>query len=202
MKAARGGFPSVRRTPWGDERPSLDDSRFTTLPPTFFVDYLAANLRARGVRGVGVQNVPNVGSRSRGVSEAGLYDLTGSVSEFAAECLEQLGPVYGSDPGSLLGTTMPPLIRPDAGPARSECTTHFLVVGDNWFSSLIDLQVLGSVSVYSRAGAHLTAVGDRSGGADDVMGAPDCAEPPGDPGNSRRSWSIGFRCAYDTPPSR
>lgn len=200
MKAARGSYPSVQRTPWGDEPPSLDNDWLVMLPPNFFSDYLAANLRRPAVLGLGTQNVPDVSSRQLGRSATGAYDLTGSVSEFASECLEQLGPVFGSDPRQLLGGELPPLIRPDAGPALAQCADHWLVVGDNWFSSIGEDQAQGTINVYSRAAGHLTNVGDRNGGASDVFGNPICPEPAQDPGNSRRSWSIGFRCAYDSPP--
>lgn len=201
MKAARGAYPSVQRTPWGDEPPSLDDDWSIRLPANFFSDYLAANLRRPSVAGVGTLNVPDVGSRQLGRSATGAYDLTGSVSEFASECLEQLGPTFGSDPQQLLGGELPPLIKPDAGPTRASCVEHVLVVGDNWFSSVIADQAQGSVQVYARAANHLANVGDRNGGALDVFGNPVCPGPADEPGNTRRSWSIGFRCAYDTPPS-
>lgn len=199
MKAARGAFPSVRRAPWGDEPPSLDDDRLIMLPANFYSDYLAVNLRKPAVLGRGFQNTPDVSTRRLGLSATGASDLTGGASEFASECLEQLGPVFGSDPQRLVGE-LAPLVRPDAGAALAQCADHFLVVGDNWFSSISERQALGSMNVYSRAGSHLTSVGVRNGGAGDVFGNPICPEPPGDPGNSRRSWSIGFRCAYDSPP--
>jgi hypothetical protein len=121
-------------------------------------------------------------------------DLAGSVSEFTLDCLEDIE------------TRLPggPVIRPNSSWSQA-CTRAAVVVGDNWFSASglgitayrfsYYTDYLGSP--HCSASSHSPLCQQLPGLAS--FGEPHCTspQPPMDaPANERRSWSVGFRCAY------
>lgn len=202
MKALRGPFPSVQEHPWGATPPTFAAwNQGPQLPANFQSDYLAVSFR--DVRGR--LNTQEVGTRLLGNGPSGASDLTGNVSEFAAECAEELPTHYGS--------TTAPLIRPVRPQWRSECLKAPVVVGENWFSVPSSGRTgTGTMTAYAfnyfpNYVSFMTCVDDDRGplceGSEtfEVFGYAECPSrpPPTDPGNQRRSWSVGFRCAYDVP---
>lgn len=189
MKAARGPHPDTRMFPWGFAPLTWLPTGSLAVPPGYQSQYNAINLRD-----LDKLNTVPVGSRSLGAGPYGTLDLAGNVSEFALDCLEAIPAVFPS--GN-------PVIRPTAS-WSPVCGRASVVFGNNW---------------YSTQGFGMTAF--RFSYYVDYLGSPDCdsswnplcrelsgllsfgeahcttSQPPIDtPANERRSWSVGFRCAY------
>jgi formylglycine-generating enzyme required for sulfatase activity len=193
FRVVRGAFPSGRRLPWGDTPPALTG-------PDPVIDY-QGEYAAVGLRGE--SRPPDVGTRLRGATDAGVVDLAGGVSEFLHECAEELDQ-HPFDGGFS--------IRPARAGIKTRCEAGTLVAGDNWYTTRRTMPMIGVTSVFvvkdysiDWAGTPCPRLGALDvclpGTAEDTLGA---SMPPSSwnvetSGNERRSWSLGFRCAYDVP---
>lgn len=194
FRAVRGPYPSQRRFPWGDEPPSLLSGGPSPFPQNFLTQYAAVSMRH-------LTGPPEVATRTLGRSESGVYDLVGGVSEFMSECAEDLADQ--SPDGGLL-------IRPLKTASRSRCQTAVLVAGDNWYTVRNTISMVGVTSLFAVTDFRVAWAGSscsQIGGlelciADSAMDTVGQVTPPSSwtvesKGNDRRSWAIGFRCAYD-----
>lgn len=193
FRAVRGLYPSQRRFPWGDAPPSLSAGP-GPFPQSFLAEYAAVSLRR-------FSDPPPVATRMLGQSDVGVFDLVGSVSELMLECAEEL-PELPADGGFL--------IRPPIPPYRSRCVTGVVFGGDNWYTVRHTTPMIGVSSIFVLSDVGVVWAGSRcsqieglevclAGSAVDTLGP---AMPPSSwmvesKGNDRRSWAIGFRCAYD-----
>jgi len=189
FRAARGELPSQRRTPWGDAPPVLDQRALVLdLPSQFYFDYAVENHRD-------LPTAPPISPRPLGATVEGVRDLAGSVSEFVSECNEELVLV---DAGVL--------VRPTST-AKSQCENAVVVFGGSWYSRN-QLQMAGTVSLFAVSNTAVNWAGTcvrvpgleicAEGQAGQYSIGPTLGSPlPDGPGNERRSWALGFRCAYD-----
>jgi formylglycine-generating enzyme required for sulfatase activity len=195
MRAGQEPYPAFRRFPWGDSPPPLDEIGWVAGHPEFMDDYVAF-----GFYGHNLGTVP-VGTRTLGISPSGALDLAGNVSELLLDCIDQLHDTYGASTA--------PLIRP-ASPPPVPCSSAVLVGGSNWrssdFAELAGSQTIwqmtdGLDGIRALEGDEMAVgIGDsltreRTWGIDNRP--VDETVPMDGAGNLRRSWRIGFRCAYE-----
>jgi formylglycine-generating enzyme required for sulfatase activity len=195
MRAGQEPYPAFRRFPWGDAPPPPDEIEWISANfREFYAEYLACALPLSEL------GTAPVGSRPRGVSPTGVFDLAGNASELLSDCADGLVETYGHDPE--------PLVRP-ARPDTPQCADAVLVGGANWRShNVVDLE--GSQTVWSMVDGEdgfSPVEGDRDVGAISTgldagwmwgfARQLDDTTPSDGAGNERRSWRIGFRCAYD-----
>ena len=128
--------------------------------------------------------------------------LSGNVAELLLDCSEELDAVYGTD--------ALPLIRPD-GRSSTACVDAVLVGGASWRS--MGFVETGALTFYvmrngDRGIEYVDAAAEpdlrpyvRDYERDRLWGETEAGpgEPEDGPGNERRSWWIGFRCAYELP---
>ena len=208
MKAGQPMWPESHRFPWGDSPPEGQ-------VPSWHHQDLQDHYAMIGTRsGAEPMTVP-VGSRIEGVSPYGVFDLAGNVSEILADCHEQLGGTYGL--GDLSADAMrpmlEPLVRPDAE-VLDACAQAVIVAGSNWRSYHAD-ELLFAQSIWAMYDGQLNwdvepPAGFRPTGvmsealtlSERMFGKPEAIAdaPATGPGNERRSWRVGFRCAYDSFP--
>lgn len=194
MRAGQEPYPTFRRFPWGDTPPPPDDaSWFSANFDAFSEEYLVF-----GRNGGSTPLTSPAGSRERGASPAGVYDLAGNASEILSECAEELSATYGDDSA--------PLVRPSST-AGATCSEAVLVGGASWRGS-DNVDLGGSQTLWSMVDGE-NGFSPLEGDRDAVgIGAfiermwgearpVDETVPADGAGNERRSWRIGFRCAYD-----
>lgn len=182
MKASRAALPDLRRFPWGDGPPFLEQIK----PAGFYDTYVVTNRR-----GTALGTLP-VGSRPAGASPHGVLDLAGSVSELVHDCQ---GELPSPDSGVL--------IRPSLG-AGSACDDSSLVIGNNWFSRGIENDMVGALTVWRLDARQLEYVDTPclptqyiaicGVGASETFGYPLGLDGGFWSGPARRSSLIGFRC--------
>lgn len=185
MKAGRAPLPDLRRFPWGDGPPFLDQNK----PAGFYDTYVVA-----GRRGPVLGTVP-VGSRPAGASPRGVEDLAGSVSEFIHECR---GELPTPDAGVLM--------RPVSGTGGA-CNDGPLVFGNNWFSRVVENDLVGALTVWRLDAREFEYVDTPCApthylticgvGASETFGHPLGLDGGLWSGPDRRSSLIGFRCVWD-----
>jgi hypothetical protein len=97
-----------------------------------------------------------------------------------------------------------PLVRPSST-VQESCAEAVLVFGTNWYSTGTP-QVHGSVALFNMNDQGLSFHEDEGvvhghSHVVQVWGEPTPADggTVTGPGNERRSWSVGFRCAYALP---
>ena len=206
MKAGREMYPDTRRFPWGDAPPPNEPLPWPDFSPQrFFETEVITN---RFVWGTGADTTREAGqlytevasAMTASVSPHGVLGLSGNASELLAECREELEATYGTD--------IVPVVRP-ALRSPATCTSGVLVAGANWRSSAFTQS--GAPTIYvmrdgDRGIEYLEAdtewflsLYSSSHERDLLWGRTEAGpgEPADGPGNGRRSWRIGFRCAYD-----
>ncbi len=205
MKAGRDAYPEQRRFPWGDEPPPNMPTPWPEYPQRFFEEEVITN---RFVWGTGADTAREPGrlytevasTLTASVSPHGVLGLSGNVSELLADCAEDFTPIYGVDPL--------PLVRPRARMVDA-CADGVGVAGLNWRST--SFAASGAITIFvmrdgERGIEYLEAESERFLSLyspwhhrDALWGRtePSPGEPDEGPGNTRRSWRIGFRCVYD-----
>lgn len=176
MRLVRGAYPSQRQYSWGDEPPVYGQNPGADFPLWY---------------SIGLNEPNDVGSSPRGNNEYGVADLAGSVAEFAWECRDDIYPdTFPSTPF---------VIRPPRAPDTARCSGAPLVVGDPFRSFAFSVQQLGNVSVWDMPPANRLYYYTTDGQVPQYepgFGAPRCTAQHPDV----RSYSVGFRCAWDAVP--
>jgi len=189
MRAAVGPAEQPRRFPWGDELPELEDV------PEFAI------VGRSGGRAPGTEAVD---SAPRGATARGVTGLSGNVSEWLATCGEDLRRYASRDAIA---------DRPD--PTSLTCEKGSVIGGSSWRTRLAPDTLAVSLApgvivvtpgrVPEPVFSFLDLPPSDSANAMlvSVLWAPNVGEslhpdaPSIDEGaNNRRSWRVGFRCAY------
>lgn len=189
MKVATTVDPSgPSRFPWGDEPPLDESGGAWPGRDEYLVVYDPDILPSPDA--LGTQDAMG---REAGSSDLGVFDLAGNASELLETCGEELARFEGTAP----------LVRP-ASAESSRCSESVLVAGSNW-RSWVDIDsasTVGSATVF-RVVADETIQYAGSGTFPTEAFFSQWTRPLAgvagtDPaGNDRRSWRVGFRCAYD-----
>jgi formylglycine-generating enzyme required for sulfatase activity len=190
-RTVRDTYPDARRFPWGNTPPPEGPAPWPDLIGAWHLDYATM---AQYVPGLGT--LP-VGSASEGASAAGILDLAGSVGELLGTCAEEVASIPESTD---------PLVRPDGGGRAERCSEGVVVAGSSW-RSFADPQHAFASTVYIMGdGPNSFRYPDPTHGSNNsttrfhMWGDPQPIAPvPETAGNDRRSWQIGWRCAYDAP---
>lgn len=194
MKAGTtpGNPSATTRFPWGDSPPPETAPPWPGLRGDWYLDYASVGV------GSGPDPLPRApGMAASGRSPRGFDDLVGNVSEFLLDCRGDLPAVYPGDA---------PLVRP-APPVRASCDDGFVVAGANWRSITNQIELwLAQILFVSDEDQPS---GFRYPLDQGILGSPTVSrlffgrsEPEPDTpvearGPNRRSWRVGFRCAYD-----
>lgn len=210
MKAARGDGPGPRRFPWGDAPPEPGADRALMLSPEpdgWWLDYASIAVW-RGEAAPALGTLP-ADAAPAGASPYGVLGLSGNVSEHLFDCAVDIAAVYG-------GLSSDPLIAP-ASAWRADCPPNsdrgdaYLLAGTHWasgpFTESLSMSVLRRLPLpasAARINVGLAPANDVSGlrfyetfwGEGEVP--LDFADVPSE--RERRSWFVGFRCAYDAAP--
>lgn len=194
MKAGTlpGEPPTTTRFPWGDEPPPEHEPPWPGLEGEWW--HLYASIRLPWGPGL-LARPPGAAHLGRG--PRGFDDLVGNASELLLDCRADLGTVYSGSS---------PLIRP-APPVRETCAEGFVVAGANWRSLIQHEEVALSQILFVNDDSELsgfvypTPLGGLQGEgvSSGFFGRsqPEADTPEGQRGPNRRSWRVGFRCAYD-----
>lgn len=209
MKAARGTDPGPRRFPWGNEPPSPGSDRSLMLhsgPDGWWLEYATIGVwRGEADPALGTRN----GGGLAGASPFGVLELSGNVSEHLFDCAVDITTVYG-------GLSSDPLVVPASGwradcPPNSDRGEAYLLAGTNWASAPVTESL--SMSVVRRlplperverinVGVVPANAVSSLRFAETFWGAGeaplDFDDVPSE--RERRSWFVGFRCAYDEAP--
>ena len=186
MKAAVDAEGEPMRFPWGDEPPP----DMSGAGPVGLAERLVFYEYVPGESSLGTE--PVTSGRELGASTFGVFDLAGNVSELLETCEEDLTSYEGETP----------IVRPSS-PTRDACATGVLVAGSNWRSWTNEDggQTIGSPSVFRFVRGAIEYVGENVFPRETFFSPwtqPIAGEAGDDPaGNDRRSWRVGFRCAYD-----
>lgn len=212
MKAARGEDDGPRRFPWGNAPPEPGADRALALAPQpdgwwLWYDQIAI---WRG------EAEPTLGTRpalaaDAGASPYGVFGLAGNVSEHVYDCAADLAARYD-------GLATAPL-APEPSAWRADCPLHtdrgdrLLLAGSSWasgpYAEMLSVGVFRRLPLPASEGrihAGATPVNDVRGlrFVETLWGhgeAPlDFESVPEE--RERRSWFVGFRCAYDERPRR
>ncbi|WP_169791551.1 formylglycine-generating enzyme family protein [Sandaracinus amylolyticus] len=209
MKAARGVGPGSRRFPWGDAPPTRE--RGWALPASggeeqWWIEHATVGLWWGEPVALETRAV---GSAPLGASPYGVLDLSGNVSEHLFDCVVDLETSYGGASTAVIEITRPAW-RAECPPSDLARGT-ILLAGSNWASTTVGALSFGVVqlSPLPRDVHELSNVG-----ASEPIGHPGLqfagafvpAEMPADTSDvpsaaERRSWLVGFRCAYDVAPA-
>lgn len=194
MKAGTtsGDSPATTRFPWGDSPPPTHTSPWPELEGEWWLDYASIRLPT----GPGLL-AREPGTALLGRASRGFDDLVGNASELLFDCRGDLATIYAG---------AAPLIRPRP-PVRDTCEDGLVVAGANWRSLLQhaevvlaqilfvsdDSEVSGFVYPTVLGGLHGEGVSSGFFG----HSQPEADTPEAERGPNRRSWRVGFRCAYD-----
>lgn len=188
-RSVRDAYPDARRFAWGDTPPPEAPMPWQDLVGYWYLPYVTM-----GRTGMGLGTLP-VGSAANGASAAGVVDLTGNVGEILASCAEDLADIPDSTS---------PLVRPSGGGGEARCSDGVVVTGSTWRTVADPQFAFASTAYVMRDGARAIRYPDATHGLDEdtileaLWGDPRPIEPVVDTaGNDRRSWQIGWRCAYD-----
>jgi formylglycine-generating enzyme required for sulfatase activity len=175
MKAGRGAFPDLRRFPWGDTPPALDETctdcrgGWSERAAPWVVMYQTCDDEQLHTK--------PAGALAQGASPFGIRGLAGNVSEFVLDCSSEFDSAWS-------GQRV--IVRPQiTGMSATHCGAG--VFGNNWrmrgFPHLSFDWLYGPTPTRTPLLGYLEA-NDNS------------TNHPFD-GSSVRSWRLGFRCAYD-----
>ncbi|UJR79347.1 SUMF1/EgtB/PvdO family nonheme iron enzyme [Sandaracinus amylolyticus] len=206
MKAARGVGPAPRRFPWGDAAPTRDHG--WALPDggeRWWIEHAIVGLWWGEPDPV--RETRAVGAAPLGVSPYGALDLSGNVSEHLFDCVVDLETSYGRS--TELVEITHPVWRAECPPSRGRPT--LLVAGSNWASTTVGALSFGVIQLVrlpnevhelSNVGASVPLQYPGLQFAGSFVPAEMPADPSDVPSEAaRRSWFVGFRCAYDVAPA-